>query len=124
MDDHAQQPRITVDEPERMNLLGLMLSSMLERRLTRPDAAKHAGRLDGDVVVDADGMWVTLHFEGGRVLISRQPAKRRIARLSGSLSVLLEAAFGRGRVKNFLCGRLRVGGSPTALWRMLVLVRA
>jgi hypothetical protein len=119
-----QESLVSVEAPDRMNLLGLMLASVLARRLAVPEAARHARCLAGDVIIDAEGMWVMLHFENGTVSIRRSSPERRIAHLSGTLTALLDAALGRNRIRHFLGGRLSARGRPMALWHLLALVRA
>jgi hypothetical protein len=113
------RPRVEIADPETMSLLGLMLASVLGRSL-----GDKVPRLRGDVAIDGGGMQVTLHFDDDGVIISRRPAARPIARVRGTLTALLDAALGRGRVRAWLAGRLHVGGSPLALLRLLALLRA
>lgn len=117
-------PAIAIVDPERMNLLGLLLSSLLARRLADPKAARHARALRGDVHIEASGMQVTLRFEPSRIEITRTPSTEPRVRVAGTLTALLGAALGRDRVKSVLRGELRVWGSPLGLWHILSLVRA
>jgi hypothetical protein len=114
-------PAVAVAQPERMNLLGLLLRGLLERRL-------RAGRppsLTGDVLVDAGGMRVTIRFSGGSVEITRDPpAARPIAQIRGTLRAFLDLAVGRGWLRSVLAGRIRPRGNPLALLRLLRLFRA
>ena len=111
--------RVEVVEPERMNLLGLMLAGMIDRRL-----GEGGSRLRGDVLVQAGKMQVTLRFSDRGVAVTRVPAERPIARIRGTLRALLDAALGRGRVRAFLTGRLRVRGWPLPILRLLRLLRS
>lgn len=112
---------ITILEPERMNLLGLMLRGLLERGL----AAGRGARLRGDILVEAGGMRITLRFGEDRVEITREPPRGRPrARVCGTLTALCDAALERGRVRAWFGGRLSVRGGPLTLWRLLVLLRA
>ncbi len=121
----AAESRITIVAPERMNLLGLLLRSILERRLADTRALQTARKLSGDVVIITGEMSVTLHFADGRVAITRDPPEGRVrARIRGTLPALLDAALGRGRVRAWLAGRLRVWGGPFTLLRLLSLLRA
>lgn len=101
-----------------MNLLGLLLRGIIERRLEG-----HAPRLRGDVAIDASGMRVTLRFAPDAVAITRAAAVKPVARVRGTLTALADAALGRGRLRAFLDGRLRVRGRPLALLRLLSLLR-
>ena len=42
---------VTIDDPDRMNILGLILGSILERNLAEPKRAAMLGKLSGNVVV-------------------------------------------------------------------------
>ena len=106
-----------------MNLLGLMLASVLRRRLEDPSGERHARALRGEVVIEASGMQITLGFDSGQIRISRGAADKPCARLEGALDALLAASLGRGRVRSVLTGRLRVRGGPLTLWHLLNLVR-
>jgi hypothetical protein len=117
-------PSVVVVEPERMSVLGLILASLLRRRLAEPSARRHAHAMRGDVLVEASGMHVTLSFEPGRIWISRGAAAHPRARIRGTLAALLGAALGHDRLRNVLTGQLRVRGSALALWRLLALMRA
>lgn len=117
-------PEVTLVDPDRMNLLGLMLASLLRRRLEQPRARRYAERLHGCVAIQAGGMQITLHFARDRIQIERGPSRvRTIAAIRGSLIALLDAALGRRRVHHFLRGELVAWGWPTTLWQLLSLVQ-
>jgi len=111
-------------DPERMNLLGLMLESLLGRRLGDAGARRHARRLRGQVWVEAGQMQVTLGFTEAGIQIRRGKAPGpRAASIRGTLTALLDAAQGRRRVVHVLRGELVAWGWPTTLWHMLSLMR-
>jgi hypothetical protein len=118
------EAKVTLVEPERMNLLGLMLASMIERRLTDPSALRHARALDGQVGVRAGDMEVVLEFGAGGIAIRRGAAGRPIASISGTLKSLLGAALGRDRVRSVLRGELKPRGNPLALLHVMALMKA
>ena len=115
---------VTVVAPERMNLLGLIMRSILERRLAEPAALRSVQQLLGDIAIDAGGMTVTLRFTGEGVRITRDPPMGRpLARVSGSMRALIDASIGRGMVRSVLSRDLRVSGNPLALLRLILLLR-
>ena len=116
-------PRVTVDQPETMNLLGLLLRSILERRLTDEAARKRAARLRGDLLVQGGRMRVTLRFADGHVTITRTTSKRPRARVAGTLTGFLAVARGGGIVRPLLRGELKAGGNLVWLLRILPLLR-
>lgn len=115
---------VTVSRPESMNLLGLMLSNILRRRLAERSGRRHASAIHGDVVIEASGMIVTLAFEPSHVEISRRTATHPLAQIRGTLVALLEAALGEHVAQNFLSKNLRVRGNAGALWHVFSLVKA
>ena len=122
--DLAARPEVMLVEPERMNLLGLMLASVIRRRLDDARARRHARRLRGQVLVEAGQMRVSLAFTETQIEIRRgKPPGPRAAWIRGTLTALLDAAQGRRRVLHLLRGELVAWGWPTTLWHMLSLMR-
>jgi hypothetical protein len=121
----SEYSKVTVVEPERMNLLGLMLRSVIERRLASPFTARATRFLRGDVVIDASGMRVTLRFGGDKVVITREPpAGKPVVEIRGTLVGLLDAALQRNRVRHFLRRELEPRGRPLQLLSLLLLLGA
>ena len=119
----TEYSKVTVVEPERMNLLGLMLRSVIERRLASQQTARLTRFLRGDVVIDASGMQVTLRFGGDKVVITREPPTARpVAEIRGTLVGMLDAALQRNRVQHFLRGELKPRGRPLQLLSLLLLL--
>lgn len=116
-------PAVTIDDPPRMNLLGLILGNIIERNLADPARQRGAARLRGDVVVQAGEMIVTLSFAESGVTVRRGAAARPRAAVRGSLDTLMGLALGRGMVGPVLAGRLKPQGSLLQLLRMRRLLR-
>lgn len=114
---------VVVVEPERMNLLGLMLKSLLERRMNHSAARRHARALRGKVLIEASGMRVLLRFTQTSIEISREFTGRADAEIRGTLTALLRAALGRQRARSLITGQLRARGAPLMLLRILSLLR-
>ncbi len=120
----AEPVSVILVDPERMNLLGLMLASLLRRRLGDPGARRHARSLHGQVWVEAGEMQVTLAFsETGIEILKGKAPRPRAASIRGTLTALLDAAQGRRRILHVLRGELIAWGWPTTLWHMLSLLR-
>jgi hypothetical protein len=123
--DQVARPEVMLVEPERMNLLGLLLASVIRRRLDDAGARRHARRLRGQVLVEAGQMQVSLGFSEAQIQVRRgKPPGPRAAWIRGTLAALLDAAQGRRRVLHVLRGELVAWGWPTTLWHMLSLLRS
>lgn len=115
---------VHVEDPEHMNLIGLMMRGLLEENLAKPPNRKKAQGLRGAVRVQAGGMVVALDFtaEGLTIRIPREDDRFK-ARVSGGMTDLLGVVNGRlfGPV---LSARVRIGGNPFFLLGMLPLIRS
>jgi hypothetical protein len=118
----ATTAMIIIDQPEAMNLLGLLLARMFERRLAEPRAGRHAARLVGDVVVRAGAMQVTLRFSPAGVLVTRAPARQPIAVLEGTLHALADAVTSGRVARHVRRGDLHFRGSILPLWHLAAIL--
>ncbi len=115
---------VRLEDPESMNLLGLLLRSLIQRNLEDPACQRRAERLRGDVAVRAGRMSVTVRFGDAEVVVTRAPAARPRARVGGTLAGLLEVALGRGLVRAWLRRRISASGNLFFVLRLLPLIRA
>lgn len=115
---------VVIQQPERMNLLGLILGGIIERNLEHERHRRTFQRLGGEVEVRAGGMLVTMAFDAGRLTIRRGGAERPRARVGGSLDALMQLSLGGGMVGPWLSGKLKTGGSLLLLLRMRPLLQA
>jgi hypothetical protein len=114
---------VTIADPARMNLLGLILANLIERNLADPELRRRFDRLDGAVAVTAGRMAVTLRFARGSLSVERGAAEGARAAVSGTLETLMGLALGAGMVGPYLSGRLKARGLLTLL-RLKPLLRA
>ena len=115
---------VTIDDPPRMNLLGLILANIMERNLANdPDVKRRFEKLAADVVVRAGEMVVTLKFGEGGVRVKRGMEGKARAQVSGSLDALVRMALGGGMVGPVIAGRLKPKGSLLLLLRLRRLLR-
>jgi hypothetical protein len=120
----VKRGRVVIDSPETMNLLGLLMSALLETNLADDPAFARARSIDGDVLVRAGQMAVTLRMGDGGLTIIRGDAGGSKARVSGTMPALLGVVAEGRMVWPFLTGKIRIGGNPLVLLRMLPLIRA
>jgi hypothetical protein len=114
--------RVTLDQPERQNLLGLLMKDLIAANL----AGGNAGRLrgaEGDVRVQAGDMVVTLRLGGGAVTILAGPSERPRARVKGDMAAFLAVASGGGLVGPLIRGEIGFGGNPFLLLKLLPLIK-
>ena len=98
-------PTVRIDDPARMNILGLFLAAGLERNLR---VRGKACGLTGALTVDADGMRATVRFEDGGATVTREEGKANVT-LRAPLHRFV-AALVRPGLGVFL--RIRVRGNP------------
>jgi hypothetical protein len=101
---------VVLEQPARMNLLGLFMKAALESRAERIEQAGPRG----DIALTAGRMSVTLSFEPERVTIRKGVAEKPRAHLKGSLEALIQVARGRP-VRQLVTRRARISGNPLAL---------
>lgn len=115
---------VRVDQPERMNILGLLMQGLLTETLKQAPNSRKAGRMRGDVFVQAGQMGVTLRFDGSGIVIIKGASDRPRARVRGGMTDLLAMVTGAGVIAPVLAGRVRISGNPFFLLRMLPLIQA
>jgi hypothetical protein len=118
------RPDVVIDDPPRMNLLGLILGDIVQRGLERPENQRRFARLvPASVVVRAGEMAVTLRFEEQRLVVQRGAAERPRAQVAGALDELMALSLGGGMVGPWLAGRLKTRGSLLLLLRLRPLLQ-
>ena len=115
---------VVIEQPERMNLLGLMLGQLLERNLARPELLARAQKISGSVAVVVGEMGITMTFFQGKVTVIRGASDDASARVSGSMPDLLQLSLGGGMVGLWLSGKLKTRGSLFLLLKLKPLLAA
>jgi len=115
---------VRVDQPEHMNLLGLLMKGLLVQTIKDPANARRVRKMKGDVRVGAGRMEVILRFDGSGIEIRKDAQQRPRASVGGGMVDLLGMVTGAGIVVPVLTGKVRIGGNPFFLLKMLPLIRA
>ena len=115
---------VRVDDPEHMNLLGLLMQGLLSTNIAIPKKARLAAVLKGRVLVVAGEMGVTLAFDKGDITCCKGEAGPIKARVAGDMVSLLNVVTEGAVVGPFLSGRIRIGGNLLFLLKLLPLIRA
>ena len=102
---------VTIDDPPRMNLLGLLLGNIIQRNLDDEARLRRFQKMSGALEVHAGEMCVTLTFAEGKMTVSRGPADKPKATVSGAMDALLGMALGGGMVWPWLAGRIKTSGN-------------
>lgn len=115
---------LTINDRDRMNLLGLMLGGVVESNLASPRGAALASRLSGALGITAGKMSITLRFKSGEVTVSRGLESSLTSQVRGSLNSLLEISLGRSPISAFLAGDVSFKGNPFFLFKLVPLLRS
>jgi len=110
---------VRLRDPEKMNVLGLLMHGFLRNALSDERLAARARAMSGEVWLNAGLMWTTLVFDGQGIEIVRGKTQERTAMVGGEMDVLLGVVTGAGMVGPFLAGKIKIGGNPFFLLRML-----
>lgn len=116
--------RVRLEEPEKMSILGLLMQGLLSNNLADEGKYARACSMSGDILVQAAKMSVTLRFADGVLTIIRGDAGQARAKVAGSMGSLLGVVTGDGVVRPFLSGKLKIGGNPFVLLKMLPLIQS
>lgn len=115
--------RVHIDDPEHMNLLGLLLRGFLERQLAIPAVERKAAGLRGDFGLSAGSMSVTLSFSERGVRLTKGITAATRGQVGGSMDSMVDLVAGGGNlwaaVRALLGGRMRVRGNLFALLPLL-----
>lgn len=115
--------KVSIDQAEHMNLLGLLLAGFLRKQLTNPRLARKASRMRGAFGVQAGRMAITLTFAPEGIRISKGFAPKTRARILGSMEEMIALVAGSGStiaaVIAVLEGRIGIRGNPFALLGLL-----
>lgn len=114
---------VNIEKPSEMNLLGLILATVLEKNLEKPENRRRAEHLEGSVGVRAGRMVVTLRCRPGQITVASGLDDRCRARVSGPMEAFLDVALGKGLVGHVVSGRVKIGGNPFFLLKLLPLLR-
>ena len=115
---------VKIDDPARMNVLGLLMQGFLTAVLADPAQLARAQKMSGDVWLRAGLMWCTLRFDGEGIQVFRGKTDGRKASVEGEMDTLLGVVTGAGVVGPFLAGKIKIGGNPFFLLKMLPILTA
>lgn len=115
---------VIINDPTRMNLLGLFLANIIGRNLEQPEQLKRLSKVKGSINVFAGAMTVALSFSEGALTVSREPLQGANAQVSGTMDALMGMALGRSMVGMVLSGRIKIKGNPFLLLKIKPLLMA
>ena len=84
---------VTSEHPEKLNLTGLVLMSILQQNLERSAMVERAKRLRGKVGIQAGRMKVTVNCESGRFVVNNGLDPVHAAVLVGLTAIFLAIAI-------------------------------
>ncbi len=115
---------VRLREPEKMNLLGLLLQGFFRQALERPFLQRYVRRMSGNVCLRAGPLWATLQFDGQGIEIVRGRCAQCGATVQGEMHALLSLVTGEAVLTPFLRREVSIGGNPLMLAKMLPLLAA
>ncbi len=109
----APEPAMTVEvvDLDAMNLLGLMVASVLRRRVQESSFSPILRFAPGSVAIRTAGMGVTLRLSHERLLIERGFDETAAARVEVDMKTLLDLSLGRVSVGKLMAGDLKLRGN-------------
>lgn len=110
---------LKIDNPENMNLLGLILANMIKKNLENQDVSHLIRRLSSSINIKAGRMKTNLSFKNGIVLISRGFSDNAHASVSGTLDAFIDLGLRRNLLNRFLKGDVKIGGNILKLLPLL-----
>jgi hypothetical protein len=116
---------VRVEDPEHMNLLGLLLQGFLSQQLAAPKLERKARRLKGDFGVQVADMAVTLSFSPQGLVVRNGLAPRVRATVRGSMKEMMPLVVEGGLIPAVIAvleGRIRISGNPFALLGLMPLL--
>ncbi|MCC6739442.1 MAG: hypothetical protein IT452_10380 [Planctomycetia bacterium] len=113
---------VRFSDPARVSLLAHIFASILRRGLADAGVARKVSGL-GRIGVEMAGMAITAEFGDAAVTLSGGRTSCR-AWVGGGMSDLLEVCLRGAVIKPWLEGRVRWGGNPFALLKLLSVLAA
>ncbi len=110
---------VVLENPESINLLGLILKMIIERNLKQGMMEDLVKNTRGNLALGAGPMKATLKFEGERVVIARDWLTPARAKCSASLDTFLGIGLGKNPVLPFLMGKISLGGNLLWLLKLM-----
>jgi len=112
---------VTLHDPTRMNLLGLLMEGLLTDNIDRR-RARMARRLKGEVQIQAGRMVSTLRFDAGEVTILAGPSEAPRAWIKGDMDGILGLITTTRPIRPLVSRSVTFGGSPRWLLALSMLM--
>ena len=112
---------VIIEDIEKMNLLGLMIGKLLKDTINDKVSDEYTVKNKGEYEITGSKMSIILSFTTGKLTIKSKPSSKIKAGIIAPLSVLLDIALGKGYIKSFLKGKLKIKGNPIKLLPLLKL---
>lgn len=102
---------LNINNPEKMNLLGLILANILKKNLKNKGVSRLLERLSSSINIKAGRMKVNLRFNKGEIQIRRGFSDNADACVSGTLDAFIDLGLRRNLLNRFLKGDVKIGGN-------------
>lgn len=115
---------VRLQDPEHANVLCLLMQGLLKAQLADEGIAARVRKMSGAVSMRAGLMWATLVFDGQGIEVVSGKVDDRKASVEGEMDTLVGVVTGAGMVGPFLAGKIKIGGNPFFLLKMLPIIMA
>jgi len=114
---------VSITEPDKANLLCLMMANMLKDNVNKKVDELYTVKNKGNFCIVGTKMEVYLSISLGKIIISPKRPEKIDSTIKTNLNVLLDIASGRGFIKPFLTGKIKIKGNPFKLLALLKLFK-
>lgn len=114
---------IIVEDPENMNLLGLILKTLLDINLQDKKKLSAIKNFKGTFSIQGAKMQTSILIDKGQVTIKKGLLPKASATIKGKLDAFLKMGTGEALITPVLTGKVRVWGNPFALLKLIKILK-
>jgi len=120
---NCQMQEVQVKNIAGMNLLGLFITSIINRNLKIPEKYEQLKKLNCSILIKANKMKVTLHLKDGEISIERGAIPKPTAAVEGSLNTFLKVGLGKNILGLLVTRKIKIRGNPFVLLPLSKIIR-
>lgn len=117
--NEKQEPLI-IENPEEMNLLGLILANIIGKNLKKTSVKDLLSNTKSTIDIQAGKMGACIMINNGLLTIRRGLSGKADAWVKGGMSAFIDLGMRRRMLQRFLKGDVKIGGN---IFKLLPLLR-